>query len=371
MDCQRRRLFSDKPGVRAAEAKNYQAWLEKSRARRAKRKNRDPTPSLYAGLSDADKQRMMNDAIAMIAATHGGRAAGPAANAARPATPTNPLLSKIPRILIADVTVLSTATGTKGILPAPIVSNFPHIQLQIGSSDESADCLVIRCVVDTAAALTTGNFHFVAAVAKRYPHCVAKIFVPEDYNPIVLSGIVQRGGESVTTKLSVGFQFHLPYLTREGEPTSILIATGPHVTVNLIVGLPFIQATRGIIDFSDNVADLRALDAPPFPIEYRRATVHVPVMERGDEYPVHLAEAYGDVIKVVNALERDFGAVESMADATAESRDGICGNRVVRFGSSPPTTPTSAVSILKKRGILTDPMEDYTGIDMGVDVDME
>jgi hypothetical protein len=362
---------ADKPGVRAAAAKNYQAWLEKSRARRAKRKNRDPTPSLYVGLSDADKQRAMNDAIAMTAATHGGRAVGPAANAVRPATATNPLLSKVPRILIADVTVLSSATGTKGILPAPIVSNFPHIQLQIGSSDESADCPVIRCVVDTAAALTTGNFHFVAAVAKRYPHCVAKIFVPEDYNPIVLSGIVQRGGESVTTELSVGFQFHLPYLTREGEPTSILIATGPHVTVNLIIGLPFIQATRGIIYFSNNVADLRALDAPPFPIEYRRATVHVPIMERGDEYPVHLAEAYGHVIKEVNALERYFEAVDSVADATAESRDEDCGNRVVRFGSSPPTTPTSAISILKKRGILTDPMENYNGIDMGVDVDME
>jgi hypothetical protein len=50
----------------------------------------------------------------------------------------------------------------------------------------------------------------------------------------------------------------------------------------MIVGLPFIQATRGIIDFADNVADLRALDGHPFPIEYRRATVHVPVMERGD-----------------------------------------------------------------------------------------
>ena len=182
---------------------------------------------------------------------------------------------------------------------------------------------------------------------------------------------MQRGGESVTTELSVGFQFHLPYLTREGKPTSILIATGPHVTVNLIVGLPFIQATRGIIDFSDNVADLRALDAPPFPIEYCRAMVHVPIMERGNEYPVHLAEAYGHVIEEVNALERYFEAVDSIADATAESRDEDCGNRAVRFGSSPPTTPTSAISILKKRGILTDPMENYNGIDMGVDVDME
>jgi hypothetical protein len=87
----------------------------------------------------------------------------------------------------------------------------------------------------------------------------------------------------MTTKLMVGFQFHSPHLTKEGDPTSILIATGPHVTVNMIVGIPFIQATRAIIDLLDNVAELRALNAPPFPLEFRRAMVHVPVMEGGDE----------------------------------------------------------------------------------------
>ncbi len=63
------------------------------------------------------------------------------------------------------------------------------------------------CIVNIPATLTMGNFHIVAAIAKRYPHCVAKIFVPKDYNPIVLPGIVQRGGELITTELMVGFQF--------------------------------------------------------------------------------------------------------------------------------------------------------------------
>ncbi len=93
---------------------------------------------------------------------------------------------------------------------------------------------MVRCVVDTEAALSMGNFHFVTVVAKRYPHCIAKLYVPQDYNPIVLSGIVQQGGESITTELTEGFQFHLPYLTKEGNPTSILITTGPHVTGNMI-----------------------------------------------------------------------------------------------------------------------------------------
>ena len=79
-------------------------------------------------------------------------------------------------------------------------------------------------------------------------------------------------------------------------------------------------------------------------------------MERGDEYPVHLAAAYGNVINEVNALERYFAA--EIANAMEDSRDEVNGHRLVRFGSSPPPTPQSAVPILKKRGFISDPMED-------------
>jgi hypothetical protein len=154
-------------------------------------------------------------------------------------------------------------------------------------------------VIDTAAALTTGNFHFFAKVAKAFPHVVAKIFAPKDYSPIILSGIVQRGSETITTELTVAFEFHLPYTTPDGGTTSLLVATGPDVTVNTILGLPFIQATRMIIDAADQVAELRALDIPPFPIEWRRATVHVPHIEPS---PVHIAQ-YQDVIQEVENLE--------------------------------------------------------------------
>ena len=106
---------TDKPGVRAVAAKNYQTWLEKSRTRRAKRKSRDPNQSLYAGLSAADKQRAMNDAIAMIAATHGNRATTPVAGDTTVAAATNSLLAKVPRILIADIALLSSSSGTKAV----------------------------------------------------------------------------------------------------------------------------------------------------------------------------------------------------------------------------------------------------------------
>jgi hypothetical protein len=130
------------------------------------------------------------------------------------------------------------------------------------------------------------------------------MYVPDDYNPIVLSGIVQHGGECITPKLTVGFQFHSPYLMRSGQPTSILIAMGPHVMVNLIVGLPFIQARGMILDMMDHVAELKTLDMPPFPIEYCRATVHVPIVNES-KIRVSIAN-YQPVLKLIEYLECHF-----------------------------------------------------------------
>ncbi len=104
---------------------------------------------------------------------------------------------------------------------------------------------------------------------------------------------------------------------------SIFIATGPHVTVNMIVGLPFIQPMRAVIDLSDNVAELCALDAPPFPLEYRRARVHVPAaIGEGKEQPVHMANAHLDMINEINALERYFTSVNVTQANQAEVARG-------------------------------------------------
>jgi hypothetical protein len=78
----------------------------------------------------------------------------------------------------------------------------------------------------------------------------------------------------------------------------------------MIVGLPFIQATRAVINLADDVADLYALDAPPFPLEYRCATVYVPTaIGEGDEHPVHMTGTYADLISKINALECYFTRV--------------------------------------------------------------
>jgi hypothetical protein len=178
----------DKPGVPAAAKKAYQEWLAKLRKRNKKCKDK---PFNYNKLNDRDKALARESVLASLCMREQkpDEALTITTNSSRPSDrPRDSSPSKQAKmtILVVDVSVLSSASHNKSILLAPIVTNFPHIHLQLGSKLDCPKCPLLRCVVDTVAALTTGNFHFVAAVAMRYPHCVAKIFMPEDYNPIIL-----------------------------------------------------------------------------------------------------------------------------------------------------------------------------------------
>jgi hypothetical protein len=155
---------------------------------------------------------------------------------------------------VVDVPVLAVSP-LKQQMPIPIQSNLPHIILKLGASLDSPNCPKICMAADTCAVLTTGSFHFYAQIAKRFPHCVEKNYTPQDYGAIVLSGIVQKGEAAVMTELEVCFQFHLPYKTKEGDNASFMIATGPHISVNTILGLPFQLPTGAIVDFVDMVVE--------------------------------------------------------------------------------------------------------------------
>jgi hypothetical protein len=167
--------------------------------------------------------------------------------------------------------------------------------------------------VDTAATLNTGNLHYFAAIAKAFPHTVAAIFSAADHNPIILSGIVQQGGASITTNLTVAFEFHMPYFTREGTPTTLLVACKPNIMVNTILGLPFIQGTKMILDAADQVAELHALDTPPFPLDFRRPMCTVPPV--GGPPDNDSAVHYANVIEEVNRIKALYSKTPNAPDA--------------------------------------------------------
>ena len=335
--------LKDNDGIRERALVNYKKFNERMKKLRGERKRKGGGDHVsFDKLSSANQEKMRkavyasraeDDMSVASSVTNGSRSPmrDGSRSPVRARTTFNGsmvLMIDVQRATITDVSVFAAGAPPRMTLPVPIQTAFPHIQIQTGTKIGCPNCPVLRVVIDTAASLNTGNFHYYAKIAKAFPHIVAAIHAPTDYSPIVLSGIVQQDGQSVTCELNVAFAFHLPYLTTEGQNTTLLVATGPHVTVNTIVGLPFIQSTRMIIDAADHVAELKALDTSPFPIEYRRATVHVPMIDETN-VPVNLAR-YKDVIQEVQNLEKYF------ADKCAASKPAILknGRPRVHFGTS-------------------------------------
>jgi hypothetical protein len=261
-----------------------------------KKKPKRSQPLDFSRLSADNQTRMRKAVLASTAATP---AAAPAARSPVVYMLTVPAW-EAPQVLAANVPHHHT-------LPVPIQSAFPHIILELGSQLGDANNPAIHAFVDTAAALTAGNLHFFAAIAKAYPHTIHAIYMPKDYSSITLSGIVKDiNGQSITTNLMVALSFHLPYITRKGAPTTSLVAVRSNVTVNTILGLPFIQQTKMIIDAADQVAELCSLDAPPFPIDFCRAQCSVPNISAPKD-PVN-ASHFTDIIQEITNIESLYSA---------------------------------------------------------------
>jgi hypothetical protein len=119
---------------------------------------------------------------------------------------------------------------------------------------------------------------------------------------------MQSNKESVTTKLEVGFLFHLPYRTWEGNSASLMIATGPNVSVNTFIGLPFMKAMGMILNLIDEVVDCKYLDCPPFPVDFRWTSNHVPGIDDQSSTPANHAASYIQMIQEVKNLEHYYEA---------------------------------------------------------------
>jgi hypothetical protein len=211
-----------------------------------------------------------------------------------------------------DMVVLAS-DSTKPPTPIAIHSPMAHLTLQTGTSTEDRDCLGLKCVFDSGAALSTANFHFMEAVIQQFPHILKKIYLSEDYAAIVLSGIINTPDLApVTIELTVGFDIHLPYSTKDGNTNTLLVAVGPDVAVNIVLGLPFITATGMVADFVNNVCEVKNLLCEPFPIDFKCATKSIPVFQSSADCSQCLGR---DVTSILHAL----GLLRSYYD---KSHDG-------------------------------------------------
>jgi hypothetical protein len=304
----------DIPGVRENAARNIEKMCKNHKKRHnpnSKRKNLR-TVNL-SNFDEQGKRRITEQVLVSMTGKIVGKHKSVALLVSTPRSPSKQDRGRGPGpgggvVLIADVVVLAGGLRLKRAMPISIQSTLPHITIQFGANLDCPNCPLIRCAINLCTTLTTGNFHFFALVAKRFPHCVAKMYTPDDYAPIVLSGIVQLNEESVTTELEVGFLFHLPYRTREGNTASLMVATGPNVSVNTIIGLPFMKAMGMILDLVDEVMDCRYLNCLPFPVDFCRTSNHMPVMDEPSNTPANHATSHLQIIQEVENIKRYIDA---------------------------------------------------------------
>jgi hypothetical protein len=100
------------------------------------------------------------------------------------------------QIFVVDVAVL-VVSPLKQARPISIQSNLPHIILKLGDSLDIPNRPKICMAVDTCATLMTGSFHFYTQIAKRFPHCVAKIMLLRTTRQSTFQGSCRRGRQQL------------------------------------------------------------------------------------------------------------------------------------------------------------------------------
>lgn len=173
-------------------------------------------------------------------------------------------------------------------IPVAITSCLPTIDLRLGTATDPPSPTVLTVLLDTCAGLNSGSYVFHKALADIYPNCVAD-FVEFDndlnpFEPVRLTGAITDPSDydpaSLHGSLRAVITYHLPYTFVDGSPVKLSIALGTEVSVNTIVGWPFVASVRGLIDCGSNTFLARDLGNTSFSI-----TPAVPLLT--DSIPTH------------------------------------------------------------------------------------
>ena len=320
----------DDPAVQRAAKEGFQKYRDALRKReRAKKESPTKRALSYADLDDEAKKKMAQE----VFQAHGTDAASVASSVTSPTAGSSSPVSRIHRTLYCSVPVPEEVDGVvpvlaadgapaRRILPVVVTNAFPTIELPVGSPEDS-QFPAIKCVVDTAAGLTTGNILY-----------LVRLYAPHDYRPIVLSGIVKSTKDDeqfATCELDCAFEFHLPFYSRDGATISLIIATGPDVSVNCILGLPFLKGSGGIVDLVNDLVELCHLDCAPFKLKMLRPSCYVP------EVAPPSADDRG-VVQFERVITEIDNLVAHVCGRSATQLSGT--DRLVSFGSNSELGPS-------------------------------
>ena len=156
-------------------------------------------------------------------------------------------------------------------LPVPIDGDLPHFQHFIGKAGGSNPSLT--ACLDSGAGANVGYMGYFDGILFQHPECVDGIFTVRDgeYMSIKMSGIVSEDTTGVTsTDLHVAVRLMTPYRDREGRRIGITVALGNSVSVNFIIGNPWLKKHGAAIDYGTNRLSVAFEGHDGFALSYQR-----------------------------------------------------------------------------------------------------
>jgi hypothetical protein len=225
-------------------------------------------------------------------------------------------------------TIVLAVSSNLPPLPIQIYPSLPHIELQLGAPNSDSQP-AISVIVDSGSYLCTANSDYIMAIAKAYPQLVKSITLSADrYAPILLSGVVSDEEEqhNFSTALPCVVEFHMPYTTNAGSPTSLK---------NTLIGMSFMTAAKLVVDLEDNIIERKLLSCDPFPIIYKRPQSSMPNL-----VPVtgNRSEKCLEVINAIKTADAFINKVVIIKKATIQTSPLKRAVADVLVGNSPEVT---------------------------------
>ena len=154
--------------------------------------------------------------------------------------------------------------NAKGITPMPIsnTNNLPCVDFQLGTCTRKTPCL--RVLVDSRAAMNSGNLDYHRTVMSRSPDILAEYIDCEPgtkYDMVQLKvTVTQSGAEEKFDDgtLSAIIRYKTPYFINS-HCLILSFALGKSLSLRTILGTPSLEVMHGVLDLSDRTLALKRL----------------------------------------------------------------------------------------------------------------
>ena len=191
------------------------------------------------------------------------------------------------RLFVQWVNIFKQSSSTLRQMPIDLDNGLPGIAIRFESNTNTKDDdeIVFGCLVDTCAAMNTGNLLVHKWIMSQHPHLVVEYSQHDDtipFEPLQLRCALEQDGSTIATEnsnlndcLTAVVRYRTKYTFTNGQPVTIAFGLGAHVAVNSIIGLPTLRQWKADIQLSSSCLLAKELNIE-FPLEFAQAVHGIP-----------------------------------------------------------------------------------------------